>query len=152
MAVTALVLSVVAVLAAIASVLIARKALSIEASRRRDEIAPRLTVGVKVADGIGGGLITIQNDGPLDLDGLDVRILPPHAHEEKTAVALICDKAVSTRQALPALPCGEANQVVVQLEDPDRGGLVRIMCTSRSGKESWESIHEVRFPMRRWLP
>jgi hypothetical protein len=166
MAVAALVLSVVAVLLAAASAWFTRRqAVSaegvrgIEMARRHDELHPSLS-GEYVDDSDTREEqrpgVKLTNHGPLDLDRVDVAVIPANrAHE--AAIEGIYD--YRTRGTAPAhetgiLRRGESwvfevipARDVVEGQEVYRGGTARFRCTCRAaGHESWDCIVSVEFP------
>jgi len=172
MTVAALVLSVVAVLVAGASAWYTRRqAVSaegvrrIESARRQDELRPIL-VGEYVAasdtrDGQRPG-VKLTNNGPLDLDRVDVAVVPAHrAHE--AAIEGIYD--YRTGGTAPVHETGRlrrgeswtfdvipARHVVDGGHELDRSGTATFRCTCHAaGYEPWEDIVSVDFPGTPWV-
>jgi hypothetical protein len=172
MAVVALILSVVAVLVAAASAWYTRRQAvsaeavrSIEAARRQDELRPIL-VGEHVPashtrDRQRPG-VKLTNQGPLDLDRVDVGVIPTHrAHE--AAIEGIYDPqtgGTTPLQETGRIFRGEswtfevipAQKVVDGGHQLDRGGTAKFRCTCHAaGHEPWDSIISVDFPATPWV-
>jgi hypothetical protein len=172
MAVAALVLSVVAILVAGASAWYTRRqavstegARRIEGARRHDELRPVLVaeyVGASdTRDGQRPG-VKLTNHGPIDLDRVDVEVIPAHrAHE--AAIKGIYD--YSTDGTTPVHETGRLRRGeswtfdVIPTQDTvdgghllDRGGAAQFRCTCQSAEyEPWVTIVSVDFPGAPWV-
>jgi len=171
MTVAALVLSVVAVLVAGVSAwytrrqaVSAKEVRGIEPARRQNELRPIL-VGKYVAasdtrDGQRPG-VRLTNQGPLDLDRVDVEVIPAHrAHE--AAIERIYDHRTGgtapvhetgglrrgeswTFEVIPA-------RDVVGGHELDRGGTAMFRCTCRAAEYGpWVDVVSVDFPGTPWV-
>jgi hypothetical protein len=173
MAVTALVMSVVAIVVAGASawytrrqaIATDRQAVSgegvrrIEAARRHDELQPSL-VGEYVAasdtrEGQRPG-VKLTNEGPLDLLRVDVGVIPAHRAHEAAIEGLYDYRTDGTTptQETGTLPRGASwtlqvipTQKVIDGQKLGRGGTVRFRCTCHAdGYEPWDVVVLVDFP------
>jgi len=166
MAVAALVLSVVAVLIAGSSAWYTRRqavsteaAEKIESARRHDELQPILIGEYVQASNTREGQrpgVKLTNDGPVDLDRVEVSFVPAHrAHE--AAIEGIYD--YQTRGTAPVHETGMLRRGeswifeviparrVVDGQELDRGGTARFRCICRAaGYEPWDYMVSVDFP------
>ncbi len=179
MAVTALVLSVIAIIAAGVSawytrrqaVAADRQAVSaeevrrIEAARRHDELQPSL-VGEYVAasdtrEGQRPG-VKLTNEGPLDLLRVDVGVIPAHRAHEAAIEGLYDHRTGGTAPVHETgmLRRGESwtfeviptQDVVEGGHKLDRGGAATFRCTCHADRyEPWDAIVSVDFPGTPWV-
>jgi hypothetical protein len=173
MAVTALVLSVIAIVVAGVTALYTRRqataadrqavaaeeARRIEADRRHDELQPSL-VGEYVAasdtrEGQRPG-VKLTNEGPLDLLRVDVGVIPAHRAHEAAIEGLYDHRTGGTAPVheTGTLPRGESwtfevipTQKVIDGQKLDRGGTVRFRCICHAdGYKPWDVVVPVDFP------
>lgn len=167
MTVAAFILSIVAILvAAVSAWYTRRQAVSgeglrkIEAARRHDELRPALAGKYVPARNTQGGQrpgVKLTNQGLIDLDRIDVRVIPVQ-QEHEAALEGIYDHqtgGIVLRQEIGRLPRGEswtlevlpARHSVGIGHKLDRGGTVQFRCTCHAASyEPWEVIVSVTFP------
>jgi hypothetical protein len=173
MAVAALVLSIVATfIAGLSAWYTRRQAASaedvrrIETGRRHDELLPNL-VGVYVGasetrDGQRPG-VRITNQGPLDLDRVNVEVVPAHRADEAVIEGIHDYRSGEGTAAVHEtgrLRHGEswtfevlpARYEVEAGHELDRGGTAVFRCTCfTAGHEPWVVIVSVAFPTSPWI-
>jgi hypothetical protein len=151
---TAVIISVVALLVALASVFYtaqqaaaAKSVANRDRERRHDERTPRLTV--EAHHDQTWQRVSIVLDGPEDLDDLVLRHLPPRVKEAETGT-LISTKD-GTRAAeidLGGVAVGQQVAAAYQVNsDERRGMLARFHVICRRGDEDWIVPVEVEFPL-----
>ena len=172
MAVAALVLSIVAILVAAVSAWYTRRQTvsaeavrSIEAARRHDELRPSIlgeyVQASDTRDGQRPG-VKLTNQGPLDLDRVDVQVIPAHRAHEAAIEGIYDHRTGGTApyEETGRLLRGESWTVGViparDLADGghqlDRGGIVKFRCTCHAaGHKPWEAIVSVDFPATPWV-
>jgi hypothetical protein len=170
MNVAALVLSVVAVLVAVVSVWYTRRqsvsaegVRRIETARRHDELCPILVAehvtARKTRDGQRPG-VKLTNQGPLDLDHVDVMAVPAHRAYEAVIEGIYDPRG----RTIPVHETGTLRrgeswtfnvipaQRVVDGHTLDRGGTAKFRCICHAtGHEPWEVIVPVKFPATPWV-
>jgi hypothetical protein len=172
MAVAALVLSIVAALiAGLSAWYTRRQAVSaedvrrIETGRRHDELLPGL-VGVYIEagetrDGQRPG-VRLTNQGPLDLDRVDVEVVPAHRADEAVVEGIYDHRSGETAAVHETgrVRRGEswtfevipARYEVEPGHELDRGGTAVFRCTCfTAGHEPWVVIVSVDFPASPWI-
>ena len=166
MVLAALVLSVVAVfIAGISAWYARRQAVSteavgrIDAARRHGELQPTL-VGeyVQVSDTREGQRpgVKLTNDGPLDLDRVEVSLVPAHRLHEAPIEGIYDHQTRGTASAHETgmLRRGESwtfevitARRVIDGQELDRGGTARFRCICRAeGYDPWDCMVSVDFP------
>lgn len=166
MTVTALVLSVVAVLIAGMSAWYTRRqaisteaASRIDAARQHGELQPTL-VGeyVQVSDTREGRRpgVKLTNDGPMDLDHVEVSLVPAHRLDEAPIEGIYDYQTRGTASVhqTGTLRRGESwtfevitARRVIDGQELDRGGTARFRCVCRAeGYDSWDCMVSVDFP------
>ena len=161
MVVAALTVSIIALVASIASAWYARQQAKaaqatrqIEQDRRHEELTPMIIgqyVAAEQASQLPG--VRLTNRGPLDLERIDIQTIPAHRREE-AVVEGIHDPL--TDGTLPILQTGLMRRheswafKVVPVRDGDglgRGGVLGLRCTCHAaGHEPWLVTLEVEFP------
>lgn len=166
MAVAAFVLSVVAVfIAGISAWYSRRQAVSaegaerIETARRHDELQPVLVGEYAQAGETREGQrprVKLTNDGPLDLDCVEVSFVPAHRADEAPIEGIYDHQS---REITPIYETGLLRrgeswtfEVIparrrIDGQELDRGGTARFRCICRAtGYEPWECMVSVDFP------
>lgn len=172
MAVAALVLSIVSIfVAAVSAWYTRRQALSaegvrsIESARRHDELDPTIfgeyVQASATRDGQRPG-VKLTNQGPLDLDRVDVQVIPAHRAHEGVIEGIYDHRSGSTApyEETGRLLRGESWTLeVIPVQDLvdgghrlDRGGIVKFRCTCHAaGYEPWIAVVSVDFPATPWI-
>jgi hypothetical protein len=166
MVVAALVLSIVAILVAAVSAWYTRRQAvseeavqSIEAARRHDELHPIIVGEYVQASGTRDRQrpgVKLTNQGPLDLDRVDVQVIPAHRAHEAAIEGIYDHRTGGTApyEETGMLRRGESwtfevipARRLIDGQELDRGGTDRFRCICRAaGYEPWDCIVSVDFP------